>query len=113
MVELPGLSRRHQGVEAGNLISEHCYERGPRGNGVARNAEVLPPRFDRVGRVAPIRLCLEREGGKSLCFVFLRWADVHLATFRAWPLKITAIPDDRAPLPRDIQAHSRQPVVWP
>src|SRR5882762_2321537 len=80
MVELPRLSRRHQGVEAGNLVSDRCDEGRPRGNGVARDAEVLPPQFDCVGRVAPIRLCLERESGKSFCFVFLRSADVHFAT---------------------------------
>jgi hypothetical protein len=77
MVELAGVIRRHQGVEAGDLISDLCHEGRPRGNRVARDAEFPPPRFDRVGRVAPIRFCLEREGGKSFCFVLLRWTDVQ------------------------------------
>src|SRR6267154_911715 len=81
MVELPRMSRGHQGVEPGDLISDRCHEGRPRGTVVARDAEVLRPRFDRIGRVAPIRLCLERESGMGFCFVFLRWADVHFATF--------------------------------
>ena len=82
MVELPRVIRRHQGVEAYNLVPDPCHERRPRSNRVARDAEVLPPRFDRGGRIAPIRFRLERKGGKSFCFVLLRWADVHLAILR-------------------------------
>src|SRR6266568_4965794 len=65
MVELPRVIRRHQGVEAGNLISDRRHEGRPRGNCVARDAEFPLPRFDRVGRVAPIRFRLERERRKD------------------------------------------------
>jgi len=82
MVELPRVIRRHQGVEAYYLVPDPCHERRPRSNRVARDAEVLPPRFDRGGRIAPIRFRLERKGGKSFCFVPLRWADAQTSRDR-------------------------------
>src|SRR5205814_2866479 len=58
------------------------HERRPRSNRLSLDAESLSPRFDRGGRIAPIRCRLERKGAKSFCFVLLRCADVHLATLR-------------------------------
>src|SRR5437879_12589056 len=37
MVELPGVIRRHQGEETGNLISDRSHEGGPGGNRLTRH----------------------------------------------------------------------------
>src|SRR5713101_7583349 len=79
MIEPPGVMRRRQGIEAGDLISDQYHEGRSRDDGLGRDGELLLPRFDRVGRVAPIRFRLERKGGKSFGFVALRWTDVHLS----------------------------------